>query len=63
MADFADIDFNQILMAGLPEGWNANPEFTEWCGVLKERLRYLPNLVEAEFKTGQGSTILEFQSV
>ena len=63
MADFADIDFNQILMAGLPEGWNANPEFTEWCGVLKERLRHLPDLVEAEFKTGQGSTILEFQSV
>ena len=61
MADFADVDFSQILIAGLPEGWGANPEFAEWCRVLRERLRYLPDLIEAEFKTGQGSTIWEFQ--
>lgn len=63
MASFADVNFSQILMAGLPEGWNANPEFTEWCSVLRERLRNLPDLIEAEFRTGQGSTILEFQRV
>ena len=61
MADFADVDFSQILFAGLPEGWGANPEFAEWCRVLRERLRYLPDLIEAEFKTGQDSTIWEFQ--
>ena len=63
MADFANVDFSGILIAGLPEGWGANPEFEEWCRVLKERMRYLPDLVETEFKTGQGSTILEFQRV
>ena len=63
MTDFADVDFSQILIAGLPDGWGANPEFTAWWKVLRERMRYLPDLIEAEFNTGQGSTILEFKSV
>ena len=51
---FANVDFAQIAMAGLPDGWGGNPEFWNCCRLLHDRLEFLPQLLDVVFKTSQG---------
>ena len=51
---FANVDFAQIAVAGLPNGWGGNPEFWNCCQLLHDRLEFLPQLIDKVFKTSQG---------
>ena len=51
---FANVDFAQIAVAGLPDGWGGNPEFWNCCRLLHDRLEFLPQLLDVVFKTSQG---------
>ena len=54
---FASVDFAQIAIAGLPDGWSGNPEFWSCCQLLRDRFEYLPQLIDAVFRTSQGQIL------
>ena len=54
---FANVDFAQIVIAGLPDGWNGNSEFWNCCQLLRHRAEYLPELIDAVFRTSQGQIL------
>lgn len=54
---FANVDFTQIAIAGLPDGWSGNPEFWNCCKLLRDRIEYLPQLIETVFRTSQGQIV------
>ena len=58
---FADVDFAQIAIAGLPDGWCGNPEFWNCCRLLRDRVEYLPQLIEEVFRTSQGHILWDIK--
>ena len=59
---FANVDFAQIAVAGLPDGWDGNPEFWNCCRLLHDRLEFLPQLIDEVFKTSQGQFSWDFKN-
>ena len=58
---FANVDFAQIAIAGLPDGWSGNPEFWNCCQSLRDRVEYLPQLIDAVFRTSQGQILWDIK--
>lgn len=58
---FASVDFGQITIAGLPNGWNGNPEFWNCCQLLSDRVEYLPQLIDEVFKTSQSQILWDIR--
>ena len=58
---FANVDFSQIAIAGLPDGWKGNPEFWNCCKLLRDRVEHLPQLIDAVFRTSQGQILWDIK--
>lgn len=61
MGHFVDVDFAQIATARLPDGWGGNPEFWNCCRLLRDRVEYLPRLIDTVFKTSQGQILWDIK--
>ena len=61
MRHFVDVDFAQIATAGLADGWGGNPEFWNCCRLLRDRVEYLPQLIDTVFKTSQGQILWDIK--
>ena len=58
---FSNVDFAQIALAGLPDGWSGNPEFWNCCKLLRDRVEYLPELIDAVFTTSQSQILWDIK--